>query len=635
AIGISGKNKAVTEESEMLRVVQSFALMFFIAVLVACGSGGGGTTANTPSNSGSASSGSASNSSGATPATIAAAITALDTTLPADPSLTLPAVCATLQATLMQSAFSSPTSTDPSIDANPINSNPDTAAIQNALNACTAGQAVKLVTNGALNAFLTGPLTLPSGVTLWVDSGVTLYASRNAADYDSGSAGFCGGAYKSGVSPPPSGSGGCKALIAVPAGATNSGVIGLGAIDGRGGSVLTGGPVLTINSTPFPTAGKMTWWDVAMLSKLTPTALSQNCPVLLDLTKGGSNFTMWGIALLNSPHFHVKMDSYNGFTAWGVQVLSPTLAYADNNYACTATGHTIRPTGPASGSPATSPSTCFTPDDIKNTDGIDPGGSNNVTIAYSYISDGDDNVAITASNSNSCVTLNPNNSFCSSTNTKIAHNHFYYGHGMSVGSGTEGGVSGLQVWDLSIDGKGSSNGAGLRIKSSATEGGSVSATYTKVCIQNEKQPIVIDPNYSSTGGSSLFPDYHDISFVGIHAVTLAGAKYPNSTNWNNVIDGYNASFMVKNLILDNVYFDTSVKGDPAWGNSAHPGVGYVSAAPNYANIVIGSGSTNFAIPTNGASVTVTGTTGTATAGNAVDCTSAFPAFSSVNPLAPI
>ena len=37
---------------------------------------------------------------------------------------------------------------------------------------------------GANDAFLTGPLTIPSGVTLLVDAGVTLYASRNPRDYD-------------------------------------------------------------------------------------------------------------------------------------------------------------------------------------------------------------------------------------------------------------------------------------------------------------------------------------------------------------------------------------------------------------------------------------------------------------------
>ena len=34
----------------------------------------------------------------------------------------------------------------------------------------------------------------------------------------------------------------------------------------------------------------------------------------------------------------------------------------------------------------------------------------------------------------------------------ISHNHFYWGHGMSIGSETNGGVSKIRVFDLSLDG---------------------------------------------------------------------------------------------------------------------------------------------------------------------------------------
>ena len=166
----------------------------------------------------------------------------------------------------------------------------------------------------------------------------------------------------------------------------------------------------------------MTWWDVALLNKV--SGYSQNTPNLLDLTQGGSNFTLSQISLLNSPHFHVKIDSYDGFTAWGVKLLTPSLAYSVANYACA--------TVPSTTTAATTPNTCYTPDTTKNTDGIDPGGSNNVTIAYSYISVGDDNVAVTASNKGGGCTSG-DNGYCASTNTKIAHNWFFYGHGMSVG----------------------------------------------------------------------------------------------------------------------------------------------------------------------------------------------------------
>ncbi len=547
-----------------------------------------------------------------TDATITSSLAALDALLPPDPGLPdSGSVCATLSANLASAAFSSPNATDPGIDnaaavaADPTNSNPDTVRIQAALNACPNGMVVKLVSSDSNDSFLTGSLTLPSGVSLWVDSGVTLYASRYPADYTAG--GLVSGDECGNASATTSGSA-CKALITAVAGSSGSGIYGPGTIDGRGGSALTGGPQ----------AGIMTWWDVALLNKV--SGYKQNCFILIDLTQGGSSFTLSRTVLLNSPHFHVKADSYNGLTAWGVQLLTPSLAYTVANYACS--------TLPSNTVAATSPGTCYTPDYAKNTDGIDPGGSNNVTIAYSYLNVGDDNIAVTASNSSNCISSV--SGYCSSTNTLVAHNHFYYGHGMSVGSGTEGGVTGLYVWDLSIDGEDSSNGAGLRIKTWPGGGGEVSATYAKVCIRREKQPIVIDPFYSAaTSTTSYQPNLHDIQFVDVHAVTMAGAKYPSSTNWNDVLDGVSATNLLTNVTLDNVYFDRA----PAWGSSSKASF---TGSPNYASIVIGSGSTSFAVPTSGLSVTVSGSTpGTATSGNAVDCSSAFPSFSSVNPQAPL
>src|SRR6185312_11901031 len=98
-------------------------------------------------------------------------------------------ICSVVRANLPSSAFASPSTTDPDIDsiaavtANPTNSNPDTARIQSALNSCHPGGVVKLAAAGQYDAFLAGALTLPSGVTLWVDSRVTLYASRYPADF--------------------------------------------------------------------------------------------------------------------------------------------------------------------------------------------------------------------------------------------------------------------------------------------------------------------------------------------------------------------------------------------------------------------------------------------------------------------
>ncbi len=92
-----------------------------------------------------------------------------------------PATCATLATSNEQ--FSSSAETTP----------PDTSRIQSALNGCAgSGHAVVLAPGGSDNAFLSGPLTVPGGVTLVIDAGATLYAARNPASYQVSGQAACG-----------------------------------------------------------------------------------------------------------------------------------------------------------------------------------------------------------------------------------------------------------------------------------------------------------------------------------------------------------------------------------------------------------------------------------------------------------
>ncbi|MGK3810989.1 glycosyl hydrolase family 28 protein, partial [Enterococcus faecium] len=90
------------------------------------------------------------------------------------------------------------------------------------------------------------------------------------------------------------------------------------------------------------------------------------------------------------------------------------------------------------------------------TDGIDPGASQDVTITHSFIRTGDDNVAIKAGSG-------------TTSHISLIDNHFYWGHGLSIGSETVGGVSDILVQNLTLDGTTS----GLRIKSDVSRGGLV------------------------------------------------------------------------------------------------------------------------------------------------------------------
>ncbi|HEX3373069.1 MAG TPA: glycosyl hydrolase family 28 protein, partial [Edaphobacter sp.] len=82
------------------------------------------------------------------------------------------------------------------------------------------------------------------------------------------------------------------------------------------------------------------------------------------------------------------------------------------------------------------------------------------------------------------------------TNVTVSHNHFFWGHGMSIGSETNGGVSGIRVFDLSLDGPDN----GIRIKSNGSRGGLVhDVIYDDVCVRDSPNPITLDTGYAAAG----------------------------------------------------------------------------------------------------------------------------------------
>jgi polygalacturonase len=118
-------------------------------------------------------------------------------------------------------------------------------------------------------------------------------------------------------------------------------------------------------------------------------------------------------------------------------------------------------------SPSTSP----------NTDGIDPSGWN-YFISQCVIDTGDDNIAIKPGHVQS-----PGNK-----NFLITDCAFLTGHGMSVGSGTAGGLDGLTVSNCTFNGTDS----GIRIKTLRGNGGLLqNAVYENLAMNNVKYPIYI------------------------------------------------------------------------------------------------------------------------------------------------
>lgn len=354
----------------------------------------------------------------------------------------------------------------------------DTARIQAALDSCSEKSAGKQV---AVELKTSGAKNAFLLQPVQLRENVALLLDQNVTDFASINPrdydlipGACGTMGKTAR--------GCKPLLTIDH-AKHISIIGPGTIDGRGGSVMQG--------------STQSCWQVARAAE--PGLQPHSCPRIL-VANSADDLTLYKIVLKNSPNFHVVVGNTDGFTAWGVKI--------------------------------------DTPEDARNTDGIDPGASTNITITNSWIHTGDDNVAIKSGGSGT-------------HNITVSHNHFYAGHGISIGSGTYEGVSNMLVKDLVM--QGTANGA--RIKSDVTRGGLVeNIHYEDICMQDVKAIVGISPFYNDTTidpfqptrfQGDRIPHYKGIVLKNIHSVTpgtvlLAGwdaAHTTEATLDNVVIDG--------------------------------------------------------------------------------------------------
>jgi polygalacturonase len=281
--------------------------------------------------------------------------------------------------------------------------------------------------------------------------------------------------------------------------------MGDGAIDGRGGAKLLD-------------VGKgYSWWALAV--KAEPGNVPYSDPRLIDAAEA-DGFTLYRITLHNAPNFHVGVSQTNGFTAWGVHLKTPTVE-------------------PGPGEPRP-----------RNTDGIDPGSSTNITIAHSWIDNGDDNIAIKTG----------------VTHISVLDNHFYSGHGMSIGSETYTGDSFLLVDGLTED----HTTSGIRIKSNVTRGGLVhDMVYRNICMRDVQVPIAISPYYND-GTIEPFvdpgfkgdriPDYKKISIENVTDETpgdllIAGYDEAHRTQVN-LID-----VVIRGITLDKMHLKLADIGE--------------------------------------------------------------------------
>jgi polygalacturonase len=316
---------------------------------------------------------------------------------------------------------------------------------------------------------------------------------------------------------------GCKPVISI-SHSPHAAVMGDGVIDGRGGETLL--------------KGNLSWWDLAERAR---TGGRQQVPRLI-VADYSDDFTIYRITLRNSPNFHVVFGHGRGLTVWNLKIDTPRTA--------------------------------------RNTDGIDPGPAEDITVAHSFIRTGDDNIAIKGSEGGVAYMT-------------VINDHFYYGHGMSIGSETFGGVHDVLVQNLSLDGPDN----GIRIKSNPSRGGLVNnIQYTNICIRNSKWPLVLDTNYNNPGPyTDRYPEYRDIH---LNNVRISGGGHIS-------IQGQDPQHQLS-IALDGVMLD-------------NPRAYQLSAAN--ASITYGPGPVNFTMTGNN----VTGT-GTPVDGKLPSCDSLYVPF---------
>jgi len=200
-------------------------------------------------------------------------------------------------------------------------------------------------------------------------------------------------------------------------------------------------------------------------------------PRLIQLSRS-QNILIQNITLQNSPQFHVSLQYCWYAVVQNVTILAP-------------------PTSP-------------------NTDGIDPATCHFVQILNCKIDNGDDNIAVKSGNYDSS---DPN---AGTSNITVSGCTFLHGHGLSIGSETNGGVDSMFVTNCTFNGTDN----GIRIKSYRGAGGNIrDVSYKNIMMTNVKYPIWFSEYYPTIPASTdlaqplttTTPYYHNITIDSLTA----------------------------------------------------------------------------------------------------------------------
>lgn len=159
------------------------------------------------------------------------------------------------------------------------------------------------------------------------------------------------------------------------------------------------------------------------------------------------NLLLEGVTFTNAPSFHIVVDHSEDITIRNTSILAP----------------------------ASSP----------NTDAIDPGNSRNVLIEGNTISCGDDVVAIKGAG------VDPAHPDAAVYNIVIRNNKIFAGHGISIGSGTSGGIKHVLIENNIFEG----SFHGFRIKTRRGYGGEVSDIVLRNNTMKDVQNVLTIADY--------------------------------------------------------------------------------------------------------------------------------------------
>jgi len=224
------------------------------------------------------------------------------------------------------------------------------------------------------------------------------------------------------------------------------------------------------------------WWPPVREAKRTNSPEPEVRPRMI-IFANCKNVRIQDVTLTNSPSFHLVPRDCTDVVIQGVTIRAPA--------------------------------------DSPNTDAIDPSTCQRILIDHCTLDVGDDNVAIKSGHNDPA---HPN---AACADIVVSNCTMLHGHGMSIGSETNGGVSNMTVSNCTFQ----DTVSGIRIKSDRTRGGLVSnITYRDLTMHNVHNPILITSYYPNIPANDTAqpvtartPIYKDIHIINVTSDSTSAA----------------------------------------------------------------------------------------------------------------